>query len=99
MNLQQVADRLAHVEREVVAMRMQLRLLNRRSRIRSGGRPTAFRDSLADKNEQQLEFDRLFEALGIAGTPVGARRLQEMMASARLDNNELSQSIVEAREK
>lgn len=99
-NLQQVIDRLVYLEREVKTMRTEVRMLDRRPRVRPPTHePVAFTYPWADKREQQRQFDYLFESLGIEGAPIGAKRLQVAMAAANLGNDELTQGIIEARER
>ncbi len=99
LSLQQVVDRLTYLEREVKTMRAEVSMLRKRPRAQpSTSEPSAFAYPWADKDEQQRQFDRLFESLAITGTPIGAKRLQGAMAAANLGNDELTQGIIEARE-
>jgi len=52
----------------------------------------------ADKQEQRRRVNALFATLSIQGAPIGAEALQQSMNQAGLVPNELSRSLVEARE-
>jgi hypothetical protein len=100
LSLQELTDRLVRVEDEVTALREELASL--RKQAKTGPRTATTRQALAhlcmDKKALKRWINGLFEKLSIQGTPIGAEALQEKMAQASLTSNELSRSIVSARE-
>ena len=98
--MQELTDRLVHVEGEVAALREELAGL--RKQTRTSPRTAATRQALAhlcmDKMALRRWINGLFENLSIQGVPIGAETLQAKMAQAGLTPNELSQGIVSARE-
>ncbi|MCD6335751.1 MAG: hypothetical protein J7M27_10545 [Candidatus Latescibacteria bacterium] len=63
---------------------------------RTCGRTVAY--PMADKLDQRRRIKDLFTALSIQGAPMGARVLQQRMDQVGLIPDELSRSLVEARE-
>jgi hypothetical protein len=43
-------------------------------------------------------FDQLFADFGIQAKPIGAEKLQEMMAEANLEPNEISRGLIAMRD-
>ena len=100
LSLQQLADRLVHVEREMNIIRRELTDLRQRTGPvpQTGVTQFAVAYSWADKEILRLWIKGLFAALSIQGVPMGAQLLQQRMGQAGLTPNELSRSLVEARE-
>jgi len=100
LSLQQVVDRLVHLESEIGIIREEVAALRRppKAARRLSTTQAALAYSWANKGEQRRIFDDLFAALVIEGSPIGAKRLQRAMAVAGLTDNALSRGIVEARE-
>ena len=100
LSLQQLADRLVYLEREVAVIRQEVS--TRRRPIKTTLRTEASRPTFVypwvNKDGPKQWFDLLFAALPIQGSPIGAEQLQRKMAEAELEGNELSRSIVAARE-
>jgi len=90
LTLQELNDRRTQIEREVNAMRNELTGLRIRQRAIQPLEPLNSESEIiwADQAAWQAEFERLFGALGIHGTPIGAEVLQQMMAEANLEPNE-----------
>ena len=100
LSLQQLADRLVRVEKEINIIRGELMDLRQRTRAVPQAAATQFAvaHSWADKEILRHRLKSLFAALSIQGVPMGAQMLQRRMAQAGLTPNELSRSLVEARE-
>lgn len=100
LSMQELTDRLVRVESEVTALREELASL--RKQTRTSPRTAITREAMAHLCTDKMALSRwingLFEKLSIQGTPIGAEALQEKMAQASLTSNELSRSIVSARE-
>jgi hypothetical protein len=95
--IQQLTDRLKRIEAEIVAMRQELTALPvARGQTHQGGPPISY--NCTDKRELKEQVRNLFLALSIQHTPIGAETLQQQMRDAGLTSNELSQSIIAARE-
>lgn len=95
--IQQLTDRLRRIEAEIVAVREELKTLPRQQ-----DRPLSIyatvHDTWVNKAALREQIQRLFLTLSIQGEPVGAETLQKRMREAELTANELSQSIIAARE-
>jgi len=100
LSLQQLADRLVRVEREMNIIRRELTDLRQRTVAVPQTAVTQFAVaySWADKEILRRWIKGLFGALSIRGVPMGAQLLQQRMGQADLTPNELSRSLVEARE-
>jgi hypothetical protein len=100
LSLEQLTDRLVRVEREMNIIREELTDLRQRTRAVPQATVTQFAVaySWADKEILRRWIKGLFAALSIQGVPMGAQLLQQRMGRAGLTPNELSQSLVEARE-
>jgi len=98
--MQQLADKLAHVETEVNAIRRALTRLNRQTETATqapGAQPVGT-FTFVDKRILSDGFSRLFASLSIQGEPIGALVLQQKMKQEGLELDELSRSLIEARE-
>jgi len=100
LSLEQLADRLVRVEREMNIIREKLTDLRQQTRTIPQAAVTQFAIaySWADKEILRRRLKGLFAALSIQGVPMGAQLLQQRMRQAGLTPNELSRSLVEARE-
>jgi hypothetical protein len=95
--IQQLSDRLRRIEAEIVAVREELKMLPEQQ-VHS--RPAGVTVSYAWANKALLrgQMRHLFSTLSIQGEIAGAEALQKRMREAELASNELSQSIIAARE-
>jgi hypothetical protein len=97
--LEELATRLATLEREV----LQLRQLVQPKSADETPAERGFR-MLREARASQAAFAaglaRSFEQMGIRGEPVGAEKVQEMIAAEGIDpnDNEFSRGIIEMRE-
>ena len=100
LHIQQLATRLAHIEAEVNVIREEL------AQLRGYVQPTSATATShvgiafpwANKAAQRQHVGALFTALSIQGAPMGIQALQCRMSQAGLAQDELSRSLVEARE-
>jgi hypothetical protein len=99
LSLQQLADRLVRVEREMNIIRGELTDLRQQTRAVPQTAVTQFAIaySWADKEVLRRWIKSLFAALSIQGVPMGAQLFQQRMGQAGLTLNELSRNLVEAR--
>jgi len=100
--MQQLADQLARIEREVRAMRRELARLDRPP-VWSAlplASMTASEAALAwaDKGLWRESFGQVLVAQAITGQPLGATEIQRRLAQEGLGANELSQSLIAARD-
>jgi hypothetical protein len=100
LSLQQLTDRLVRVEREMNIIREELTDLRQQTRAVPQAAATRFAIaySWADKEILRRWIKGLFATLSIQGVPMGAQLLQQRMGQAGLTPNELSRSLIEARE-
>ena len=100
LSLQQLAERLVRVEREMSIICEELTDLRQRTRavLQAAVIQFIIAHSWADKEILRCWIKGLFAALSIQGVPIGAQLLQQRMGQAGLTANELSRSLVEARE-
>lgn len=98
LSMQELTDRLVRVESEVTALREELASLRKQTSPQTAATRQALVHLCTDKMALSRWINGLFEKLSIQGTPIGAEALQEKMAQASLTSNELSRSIVSARE-
>ncbi len=52
----------------------------------------------SDKSGQIYWINRVFETLGITGTPIGIEELQQLMGASGLEENELSRDLIAMRD-
>ena len=94
LTLQQLIERLMNLEREVNSLHHDLAHFQQH--------PDASTVTLAyrwaDKNIQRRWMSQVFASYSIQGKPRGALALQQEMSRANLAANELSRSLIEARE-
>lgn len=94
LTTQQVAERLVQIEHEMDRLRQEVAALRRQTPTTS----IALAYAWADKNLQRRYVNDLFASLAIRGQALGALALQQNMSRANMVANELSQSLVSARE-
>lgn len=92
--IQQLTDRLRRIEAEIVAVREELKALPGQQEKS----PANYATPKVNKAILREHIQRLFLTLSLRGEPVGAETLQKQMGEADLISNELSQSIIAARE-
>jgi len=92
--VQELTDKVSRLEREVTGLRQEV------NRIRSQALSiNGTKSHFVDQETLNCLVDRLFADLGVEEVePIGSEALQKMMAEERLESNELSQSIIAARE-
>jgi len=100
LSLQQLADRLVHVEKEMNIIRKELADLRQQTRVvpQTTVTQSAITYPWADKGTLRRWINSLFAVLSIQGMPMGVQVLQQRMGQAGLTPNELSRSLVKARE-
>lgn len=93
ISIQAFTDQLRHIEKQIAALRLELRKQDPKIDIR------AVPDDHVGVNKEALKrsAEELFQLLDIHGEAKGAETLQTQMLEAELAPNELSRSIVEAR--
>ncbi|MEM7535439.1 MAG: hypothetical protein AAF639_24900 [Chloroflexota bacterium] len=101
--VQQLTSRLRWLESEILTVRKALKSLPKHeSQPSSAGVTdrTLLMPSIKWVNKAQLRktMDELFGSLLLDIQPVGSEALQQQMRKAKLQPNELSRSIIEARE-
>lgn len=93
VTLQQLTTRLGRLESEITALRRALERLQQ-----PAGWPTALAEpGFSNKLSLGQQMGQLLQRFAVTGQPLGPEPLQEQMARTRLNRNELSQSLIEAR--
>lgn len=90
-SLQQLNDRLLRIEEEIRTVRDDLETLHRQE-------ATACALPTVDKASLEHWADDFFATLGIEGRPLPAEDLQQMMRTSGLAADELSRSLIAARD-
>ncbi len=100
VTLESLADKLVRLEKEVIILRRQLAQLNQRvvTSEQFANLPVAEGSIWADKEPQKKWMKQFMAQFGIQATPIGAERLQQEMGASGLEANELSRSLIAARE-
>jgi hypothetical protein len=102
MNVQQLAERVDQLEQAVNAINRELADLrgeaNQNSQAVTRVRDLEVQFRRTDKSSLKTATTGLFETLAIQGQSVGIAALRQMMSAENLDRNELSRSIIEARD-
>jgi hypothetical protein len=100
MNLQQLADKVVYLEQEVNTIRKELADLREQQEAVPQVPTTQPIANFPwmDKTLLRQAMDKLFQTLSIQGEPIGVEALREMMKKENLSQNELSRSIIEARD-
>lgn len=92
--LEQLVERVEHLEETVTSLQSDLSAL--RNGAGKNGQTTSIR--FADKQKLRQAMNELLTALGVTGEPVGASELRTMMKQSGLERDELSRSLIEARD-
>jgi hypothetical protein len=100
MNLQQLTDKVVYLEQEVNTIRKELAdLREQQETVPQAPASHSIADfPWMDKTLLRQAMDRLFQTLSIQGEPIGVEALRQIMKKENLDQNELSRSIIEARD-
>jgi len=96
--IQQLTDRLRRIEAEIIAVREELRTLPEKQGQQPPPTGVTVPYTWVDKVALKKQMRQLFQALSVQGESVGAETLQKQMGETELTSNELSQSIIAARE-
>lgn len=95
--MQRLTNRINRIETEIVAIRQELEALPEQQGNQS--LPDSKSSSLfVDKSMLKEQMRQFLLKLSIEEEPIGYEALQEQMREAGLEENELSQSIIAARE-
>lgn len=96
MNLQQLTERVIHLEKELDTLRQEM--IDLRKQRSTTSQTTLFPSAIDFSTVDKKAVDEFFEILSIQGEPIGIQALRQMMAGENLEPNELSRSLVEARD-
>ena len=96
LTLQTLADHIYRLEREIAGFREELARL--RALPTAAAPQPAITVLWSDKAAQRRQVGELFAAYEIGGEPAGALSLQKTMADAGLAEDELSASLIAARD-
>ena len=97
VTIQQLTNHLRRIESEISDIRRELKALPQQSpqaSLADISVPYAF----ANKTSLRKQMQQLFLTLSIQSKPIGAEKLQQQVRDATLTSNELSQSLIAARE-
>ena len=98
LTLKQITNKISHLEEEINSLREELNEL-RQKKTHSSTKSTAqVAYAWADKEAQRRWLNHLFTSLSITTSPIGSQTLQQQMSQSGLSPDELSHSIVGARE-
>ena len=89
------------IEQELAEVRQELEKLRPTKSLTSEERTAARLERVRLKNEKLTPLiDKAFEKMGITGEPIGAEKLQEMLAAegVKPEENSFSQGIIKMRE-
>jgi hypothetical protein len=102
LSLQQMTERLAHLEQLMNVVRQEVMELRRQMAITSETQTIKTEAIMGytwvDKGLQKHWINELFTILSIQGEPIGIETLQQRMSQAGLGENELSRDLIEARD-
>ncbi len=98
LTLQQITNKISHLEEEMNNLRKELDELRQQNADTSNPFTTNVAYTWADKQSQRRWINQLFTSLSITNTPIGPQTLQQRMSQSELSPDELSRGIVEARE-
>jgi hypothetical protein len=99
LSLQQLTDRIVHLEKKVDIIHKELTDLRQEQTVpQTIPAPSAIAYPWVDKEILKRRIETLFKTLSIQRTPIGALALQEQMSQIGLEPDELSRAIIEARE-
>ena len=97
VTIQRLTSHLRRIESEISDIRRELKALPPQSSqpsLADINIPYAF----ADKETLRKQMQQLLLTLSIHSKPIGVERLQQQVRKAELTSNELSQSLITARE-
>ena len=92
VTIQELTTRLSRLEQEIASIRHTLDTLPRSAEAHISTFMPANKTSLL------AQMQSLFQQFAIDGSPIGPETLQTQMAQAELKQNEVSQSLILARE-
>jgi hypothetical protein len=95
--IQELTNRLRRIEAEIVAVREELKALPEQQEQLPPVNVTV-PYTWVNKMVLREQMQHLLLTLSIQGEPLGTELLQKQMSEAELTSNELSQSIIAARE-
>ena len=98
LTLKQITSKISHLEEEIHSLREELDELRQKKATISVKSTTQIAYAWANKEAQRRWINQLFTSLSITNTPIGSQTLQQRMSQSGLSHDELSHSIVEARE-
>lgn len=93
--------RTERIELELAEVKQALEKLRPTESLTSEERAAARLERVRSKNEKlTLLIDKAFEKMGITGEPIGAEKLQEMLAAEGVgpEENSFSRGIIKMRE-
>lgn len=97
----QLLIRIEQLEQELVSVRQEVETLRSTTPMEPEERAAKRLARVRAKNEKLIPLiDKTFEAMGITGEPIGAEKVQEMLAAEGIDteDNACSRGIIEMRE-
>jgi hypothetical protein len=94
--IQRLTNRINRIETEIIAIRQELEAIPEQQNQRSYP-DTSDVSLFVDKSMLKEQMRQFLLKLSIEGEPIGYEALQEQMREAGLEENELSQSIIAAR--
>jgi hypothetical protein len=97
IDIQNLSVHLSRLEAEIASIRKKIEALPQQPK-QAVLREMAPTYNWVNKEALKEQFNTLFSNLGIQGDSIGAEALQKQMRQAGLDDNELSESIIAARE-
>lgn len=95
--IDQLADRVERLEAAVQTLRAEHRATAQQAPASATDQPDSAAHLWADMPMLRQEMRRLFDTLGIQHRPTDVRDLQRRLG-AKLERNEFSRSIIEARD-
>lgn len=97
VTLQKLTNRLNRIDAEILAIRQDLKEFPQNLSTGST-KVAALSGQWVDKAALRRHMELLFDTLRIQGSPAGAVKLQERITQSSLIKNEVSQSLIAARE-
>ena len=99
--VEQLLIRIEQLEQELVAVRQEVETLRSTTPMGPEERAAKRLARVRAKNEKLIPLiDKTFKAMGITGEPIGAEKVQEMLATEGInpEDNAGSRGIIEMRE-
>lgn len=96
--VKQLSERVSHLEAEVQNLRNELAKLRPQAKHLAEAAISSNAFSWRDKEIQKQTINQIFTSLSIHSRPIGPQALQQKMSQAGLKQDELSRSLIEARE-